>query len=359
MGITLPDIDQDNWLADMARAMGKPEIPPHARAASKEQLFDLYRKYNPYHEPAGSGIGGEFAHGPGGGLGPVRPVLPTETQGVEPAQQYLKDAGKAVGAEPPVMVERPDASSFESAIAEERTPSGYHIAGMLKAQQCEDLAARMGADPSEVNSWLKSWAGGYGSDMQLAIVAAAGKKWGLAPGWYADRIGEKSDGDSVYTRLDGDYTWGSLVDRAGTFLDAQYAATQEYYSSRGIKYADVVRGVAFDPGGETQEFSGLPEPVNGEPQWTDASMQMSPLSQWSSVYDVAYTTFAQNRQGLGGTGAPYVLSARVPVERILSNGITGIGASREAEHIIIGAPAPEGVKVAKVPYEGGRRWLDD
>ncbi len=117
-----------------------------------------------------------------------------------------------------------------------------------------------------------------------------------------------------------------------SFLKAQYAATQQYFDSKGIKEVTLFRGMKQPPiedidyDGDDSEESNIYTPQQAE-------ITMRPLSSWSTNLDVA-NDFA------GNAGANYrggiLAKARIKTKDILSIPYTGIGCLGEDEVVVIG-----------------------
>lgn len=117
-----------------------------------------------------------------------------------------------------------------------------------------------------------------------------------------------------------------------SFLKAQYAATQQYFDSKGIKEVTLFRGMKQPPiedidyDGDDSEESNMYTPQQAE-------ITMRPLSSWSTNLDVA-NDFA----GYGGANyrGGILAKARIKTKDILSIPYTGVGCLGEDEVVVIG-----------------------
>ena len=100
------------------------------------------------------------------------------------------------------------------------------------------------------------------------------------------------------------------------FVSAQYAETQQLFAENGISEVEIYRGMTM-----------------ANPPTSGTSVNMRPLSSWSLSADVA-ESFALD------TDRPrqerVTMKATVPVSRILSTPITGVGCLAEGEVVILG-----------------------
>ena len=119
-----------------------------------------------------------------------------------------------------------------------------------------------------------------------------------------------------------------------SFLKAQYAATQQYFDSKGIKEVTLFRGMKqppIDDGYGDEDEDNSEENNIYTPQ--QAEITMRPLSSWSTNLDVA-NDFA------GEAGANYrggiLAKARIKTKDILSIPYTGVGCLGEDEVVVIG-----------------------
>jgi hypothetical protein len=106
------------------------------------------------------------------------------------------------------------------------------------------------------------------------------------------------------------------IDRA--YLRSEYEATQKFFAERGITHVSLFRG---------QEG---PPPPDGR-----QTVTMQPESSWTTNVTEAHG-FATRGEYSDQGG--YILTARVPVERILSTPLTGRGCLSEEEVILLGGP---------------------
>ena len=123
-------------------------------------------------------------------------------------------------------------------------------------------------------------------------------------------------------------------DRA--FVRAEYERTQEFLKAKGLTHVSVFRG--------TGNSAGLELGI------TTATMQ--PASSWTTVMSTAMS-FATD-----GKDESVLLTARVPIEDVLSTSVTGRGALPEEEIILLGKPTRMRVySVIEPEMEGDTRQI--
>jgi hypothetical protein len=114
------------------------------------------------------------------------------------------------------------------------------------------------------------------------------------------------------------------------FLLAQYQATQDRLSERGITSVELSRGYRS---------------YDGTPVWADgtqtADLPLRPMSSFTSDPSIA-GRFARATDGSDG----FVISATVPADRILSTPRSGMGALSESEFVVLDGPGSWAVRPA-------------
>lgn len=110
------------------------------------------------------------------------------------------------------------------------------------------------------------------------------------------------------------------------FLLAQYAATQEMFAELGVTHVALKRGVRLPP-----EDADAAEKAK--------SVQMRPLSAWTTS-DLIARNFAMGFADDDSDGSisrePLVFTTLMPVSRVLSTWLTGVGCMSEKEYVVIG-----------------------
>ena len=124
-----------------------------------------------------------------------------------------------------------------------------------------------------------------------------------------------------------------------SFLRAQYGNTQQLFKDNGITQITAYRGFDFSNLGEFSEDYPLPgwtDPENADEvddknlTW-NADIPLRPLSAFS--YD---PESALNFAGGGDTDMGRMIGGEVPVSRVLSTAVTGIGCLGELEMVLLG-----------------------
>lgn len=112
----------------------------------------------------------------------------------------------------------------------------------------------------------------------------------------------------------------------------QYANTQAYFKSKGIKEVTLHRGLISADAGK--RLKDLPE---GEGSFTDNAM-LRPLSSFSADVDIAdmFTLYQGVKPVLEGKGVRATVT--VPVSQVFSTPFTGIGSLPEYEFVVLGKP---------------------
>lgn len=124
---------------------------------------------------------------------------------------------------------------------------------------------------------------------------------------------------------------------AGAFILAQYNQTQELFAAKGITHLRLYRGMSWGAQYEETIFDNIPEwahPSEGE----FSHQHEVPLSGLSSFTTSKPTAefFAQHTTGGRESGLGTVISATVPVSRVISTPLSGMGCFAEREVIIMG-----------------------
>jgi hypothetical protein len=108
-----------------------------------------------------------------------------------------------------------------------------------------------------------------------------------------------------------------------SFVRAQYDATQEMFRREGITHVTLYRGLG-------NNATRLPRNVNLDGAPHEITTTMRPLSSFT-VRESLAQSYANNYRGRG-----ILMSADVPVTRILSTPITGLGFEDQGEVIVLG-----------------------
>ena len=162
----------------------------------------------------------------------------------------------------------------------------------------------------------------------LVLQRAAKEEFGLegTKSWAGDNTNEVKE---LYQGIDG------KLCRA--FLRAQYNVTQKFFADRGIKTVDVYRGFNIEENKSTPSWAkkqiDSDAKVPDQPLKSTASIPLRPLSAFSYDKDVA-TRFSNSY----GSYSPhqFVISAKIPVSRILSMPLSGLGCLDERELVVLG-----------------------
>lgn len=175
---------------------------------------------------------------------------------------------------------------------------------------------------ANVSLLVSGWAGtsNDSSVQSLAMQDSAIKEFGLkdTQGW------KTIVSDSVKTELDKN------GDMYQAFLRAQYDSTQQFFKENKITDVTAYRG--FDFTGTSDD--NLPDWAKG-PMSSDSAyhgkgdIPLRPLSSFSYSWTTAHP-FA----GYGGNGL--LISGKIPVARILSTAVTGLGCLGERELVVLG-----------------------
>jgi hypothetical protein len=206
-----------------------------------------------------------------------------------------------------------------------------------------------------VNEWAQT--SNDHSVESLAMQDAATKEFNLSGTTDRDKSMDSSytfiENDPPFTiRTLEDHVQGEIAKNGNmyqAFLRAQYNSTQQFFKDRGITEVSAYRGFNFNEkydanGGsvlppwadpEHNDVEGLDDNNEGEeryvtPHW-DADIPLRPLSAFSYDPDVA-----KNFSGSDGSDIRTVIGGQVPVSRILSTAVTGIGCLNESEMVVLG-----------------------
>jgi hypothetical protein len=187
-------------------------------------------------------------------------------------------------------------------------------ASPLKDAIVKDLSQRTGLSYAVANGFVKSWAGSS-SDSQkpsIALQAAAAEKFGVEPTPFIKKQ------DESMAKSNPDYA--TTKERARACVDAMYARTQQWFAERGIKELTLFRGMKKTVGAD-------PTPLKETGKPLEVTAHLNPLNSWSTDYEIA-------KAFSGGLG--YVLTARVPVSRVVGSCFTGVGCLNEKEFVVLG-----------------------
>jgi hypothetical protein len=135
---------------------------------------------------------------------------------------------------------------------------------------------------------------------------------------------------------------GALERVAREFVRSQYSATQELLAREmpGVTHLRLFRG--GDSGARYVD-----EPDDVPSTWEEGTLRLRPLASFTTAPTVA------NLFGIDSNALYF--AADVPVERILSTPFTGIGASVEAEFVVLGGPI-HGLRQAQSITLNGSKW---
>lgn len=168
-----------------------------------------------------------------------------------------------------------------------------------------------------IRDLIDNWAGTSGdSDARaVALQLVAREEFGLSSSTTAHFSAETLEAAGKF--LDSPFSKsGSQRELMGAFLRAQHEATQAWFSARGIEYVSLVRGARY-----AEVIEGL------------GSVRLQPLSSFSSSL-----TVADQFSGVHTVGSTEraIHIIRIPVSRVLSSPITGLGCWGESEFVILG-----------------------
>ena len=217
--------------------------------------------------------------------------------------------------------------AFYAEAIKDVAPSG---ASPLKDRIVTELSQRTGLGYSVASGFVKSWAGSS-SDSQpesIALQAAAAEKFGVEPTPFIRKQDEsmaKSNPNHAKTKQ-----------MARQCVDAMYTLTQEWFAERGIGELVLYRGMRKTVGAD-------PTPLKTAGKPLEVTAHLNPLNSWSTSYHTAML-FS------GSDG--YILSARIPVSRIVGSCFTGVGCLNEREFVVLGGTGQKvtGAWNGKVDY---------
>jgi hypothetical protein len=125
-----------------------------------------------------------------------------------------------------------------------------------------------------------------------------------------------------------------ILRQCGGFLEAyvkeQYRMTQEFLKKKKFKYVTIYRGMDL---GKSKEGRAYYNTLSGEGNVINMSLQ--PASSFSASLDTA-NEFASDSD----TDSTIIIATRVPIERVISTAMTGIGCGEETEVVIMGGELP-------------------
>jgi hypothetical protein len=205
--------------------------------------------------------------------------------------------------------------------ANEHTTINQTIDGLLSRLEgnadFEAMAASRGVDASElVANLMTTWMSSSTSEMSTAMQLAARDAFHLhdAPLPPLTRSIGAFDPQKVYSEHAGALT---------AFLRAQYDATQAWFKNQGITSMPLHRGIGY----------GLLQHTPSGVKWNSAGtapFDLRPMSSFSTSH-VRAGNFTRSEHNI-------VISADVPVSRIISTPWTGMGAALEREMVVLGGP---------------------
>jgi hypothetical protein len=298
----------------------------------------LAAKKAAYEEKGGAGSGSQAGHGFGGNryTGGISEGGPNGSNPV-PIRNFAYDAARQLaGRASPAQV-LSDQTRVELNIQGARTMSSPAIS------------------KEEARNFTEGWDEPQANPYKAALLLEASQKYG----------GQLTDPQRslIRTQIMG-MAQGTDVDEAregaAELLKAQYAIQQGIYKGGvgiGVNDGKVLlsRGIAYyDEGKIPQALRGLGT------EWTRVSIQSGPLSSWT-IHEENAIAFAKDqfgtaggrtfalaaeREGIPGISAEpigYELAWDVPTERIISDGIHGMGAEQIGEHVITGSSTPDEV----------------
>lgn len=201
-------------------------------------------------------------------------------------------------------------------------PNGVEYSGpsVYREAAAQMLAAKTGLPEARCDEFLQSWLS-HSSDSRsdsIAMQVAVAKMMGDEPGRYISGLS---------------YQVGAQTqEEADRFVKGMYDATQQSLKDAGIDTLYVSRGVHF--GGEygQKEPDTFREAYFAGEKGADVKVGTSPMSSWSLNPETSMH-FAQMGDDRS-TG--YVLTAKVPRERVVGWPFTGVGSLGEMEVVVAG-----------------------
>lgn len=325
--MTFLDLDavNENWLRQ--------------RVGKKVLLSDLRRKYNPYHEPRGSSVGGEFAHAPGEGVVltqgsknvPIAALPATvvpQSPGTNDVQitAFVESVRQRV--EPMGVVDKvrwqgkPENLAQGAAyVGDYRTPDEA-----IRHYTAIDIAKDSGTiGSSTVEEYLDQWSYSDVNGLRGAMRMAVAEKFDAS---YAPpkKVTEKT------------------FQVAKEYVDAQYQHTQDVLASEGVDSVLLYRGANYSDAGHQAPAELAAIPSDG--QWHEMDVvQANPLKSWTldpgKAGEFAANTWDTSPVGPNQQG--FIFAAQVPRQRIFSSALTGAGQASETEYVVIGGGGKQSV----------------
>ncbi len=318
----------------------------------KADLIQAIKEYNPYHEPAGTPIGGQFAHGNGNGIASHNEPLPN----VGRAGDVDIPSGRIKGLK--------FTSDYQ----------GGDVAGAVKDKICKEIAEEAGVNYYDVDQVLASWADSATS-MNSCLVHKT----------IADEMGYDLRGDVLQhlidkgikpnvpiteqdDRVDMAWQWdGGILDRAfgpgvSTAIARQrlepmtgqrlqkivttiYERTQDSLAKQGIgkyDYVNVMRGMIYEAANDRLSLHSQGDTVG---------YGGNPVASWSTWLPTARAFGEGGHAQRVGLENGYVIETNVPRWAIFSTAMTGIGCLREQEVLVFGDDLQHMVRLVEV-YRG-------
>lgn len=316
------DIDAEKSNGDWLRRKGERE----------KALFDLYRKFNPNHDERGRFTTGPGAAGGGAASSSshvLSATIPYSSRD-DPGEQQARENAWA-----------------------KMNDTYIENAGELELDQggpTDILAERAGTDYDNTESISFMWMANRSFVMDAdaataALQKAASEEFGVPLGVLGEKYVRESQDSPVFDHYydDSKYLVYSAHELTGEFYQGHPELTVE---KDGKQYVPLWRGVYVRDGTtESSAYDGIDYTMPGDEE--NRTIDQAPLRSWTAVEKYALG-YAQNQLGLHnkGVGKGYVLSALVPVDRIMANEYTGFGATGMAENVVIGGPMD--VKVKRV-----------
>lgn len=237
--------------------------------------------------------------------------------------------------------------------------SWYYRGGSGNSQDQKDHLAdgtmKLGDDPTlrsdlreeAVSKLLGRWAGtsNNNSVQSLAMQNAAIKEFNLTgTATWSDPENTDEMNQDMADAVENETAKNGDMYQA--FLRAQYDNTQQFFKDNNISTVTAYRGFDFSDGDVMEKTSEFPGTEPTLPKWADSEnadevnddngswnndISLRPLSSSSYGPDTALI-FA----GGGDTDAGRVIAGEVPVSRVLSTAMTGLGCLHENEMVLLG-----------------------
>jgi hypothetical protein len=175
-----------------------------------------------------------------------------------------------------------------------------------------------------VSSWANSSTDGFAVGIQEAARRLFGQSDVLdVEGGFAHHTPRSMEPGAD---VDGKAKLSAVYD---TFVKAQYETTQRAFREAGITEVILHRGMIWRESSNPSVFEASKESLI---TIKDAEVVLNPLSSTAYDRETAYKFAEVSR----GASASVMVQSRVPVERILSTALTGLGAKFEHEMILLG-----------------------